>query len=665
MVHSHVRLYNTAMELQSGDARLSIDPVDGALVELGLRGFHLPLLEGRAALFDIGLPLPDELPHRLRTPRGQRVNGIAKVGDEWRLRYDSLRSERGEFDVSTVLRIRPEPAGGFAMRLEVINHSPFIIPQILFPHLAGLTATGEPKHEELHLGRSTKQPHVWMQSPDGAAAFYDLYRRWYFIYGMQEWCMKWFRLGNPHRGVSVFSKDLGAPLQGLYVEREKKFPRLNISWAHYPHLGEGETWVSPEIIVRPHAGDWRVGIESYKAHASANLPTAKSTSYLRDSLGARSLYFSTYLYDNEPNFLYRDLPLVARDAKAHGLKELICWFLFDGYFELPMKLNPKLGTEAELKQAIAECRHIGVNVVPFVSCRSLKTRTAPAAWFETDEHGNRRTQAWSYSQDFIPTFNPPYCNRDESAFICPATSGYHHAFQSACAALRRMGFSSVCFDQFFADRLCYAKDHPHRPQELLMPLYAMAKQVLLEGQKIDPDASFSGEFYNDVSQTFQHYNWDWITGANSLDDLEPFRFVFPHFRLGLLVDRSKRWLLEGFTRGLFSNFLPEGGEGLIDTDSEFSALAKRLAEARRRYARFFEEGEYLGTNRVPGQPEIAGLYRYDNEWLLIVANTSEREVSIDPRSLHRVSAEIEGTLLPPYEFRIFIWTNDRVVNVDI
>ena len=198
-----------------------------------------------------------------------------------------------------------------------------------------------------------------------------------------------------------------------------------------------------------------------------------------------------------------------------------------------------------------------------------------------------------------------------------------------------------------------------------MPLYALGRQVLRDGQKIDPQASFSGEFYNDVSQTFQHYNWDWITGSNSLGDLEPFRFVFPHFRLGLLVDRSRRWLLEGFTRGLFLNFLPEGGEGLIDADAEFSNLVLRLAEARRRFSRFFEEGDYLGTNRVPGGQEIAALYRNETEWLLIVANPTEREVRIEPRAYHRVLSEKDFMLVPPYEFRLFHWTDDRPTAVNL
>ena len=116
-----------------------------------------------------------------------------------------------------------------------------------------------------------------MQQPDGAASFYDLYRRDYFIYGMHEWPMKWFRFGNDHRGLAVFSKDLGAAVQGLYAEREKKQRSLTIAWAHYPHIQTGETWFSPEFIIQPHHGDWRVA----KSLASRDQRVSRGLGFLR------------------------------------------------------------------------------------------------------------------------------------------------------------------------------------------------------------------------------------------------------------------------------------------------------------------------------------------------------------------------------------------------
>src|SRR4051812_3832679 len=177
------------MEISSDDARLTLDEKTGLLQRLALTKFHLPLLDANAGLFDLALPLPDELPHRLRLTKPQPQLNVTQADGETRIAYRSLESNRGTHEVSCVLRIRPEAGGAFAMRLEIVNHTPYVIPQVLFPNLSGLKATGPAKQETLHLGRSTKHPFVSMQQPDGAASFYDLYRRDYFIYGMQQWPM--------------------------------------------------------------------------------------------------------------------------------------------------------------------------------------------------------------------------------------------------------------------------------------------------------------------------------------------------------------------------------------------------------------------------------------------------------------------------------------------
>jgi hypothetical protein len=271
-----------------------------------------------------------------------------------------------------------------------------------------------------------------------------------------------------------------------------------------------------------------------------------------------------------------------------------------------------------------------------------------------DDRGNRRTQHFSYSLGFVPPFNPPYCNRDESAFACPAVEGYRKAFMDACRELHALGFSSVCYDQLFADRLCYG-DHGHAPQALAGALYDLVRDVHREGQKIDPEASLSGEFFNDVSQTFQHYNWDWVSGTEPLDEYEAFRFAFPRYRMGLLVDRSKRWLLEGFCRGLMVNFLPDGAEGLIGRDAAFSELAKKLAAARKTYSRFFE-GDYFGTQDVAGAPGvISSLYHAGKEWLLIVANVSDKPVGVENHVREPAKKPAPRSTLRSFGFMFFIW----------
>src|SRR5438067_5904628 len=143
----------------------------------------------------------------------------------------------------------------------------------------------------------------------------------------------------------------------------------------------------------------------------------------------------------------------------------------------------------------------------------------------------------------------------------------------------------------------------------------MLRAAHAEGRGVDGDATLSGEMFSDVSQTFQHYNWDWAGGVTTPAEFEVFRHVFPRYRAGFLVDRSKHWLIEALVRGMMINFLPDGGEGLIERDEQFSALVKILARYRLQYARFFEEGEYLGSGPIRGTFPVAALYRHEEEYL--------------------------------------------------
>jgi hypothetical protein len=646
------------MEFSSGDATITINQASGVLERIELLASEQSLLLGDRGLFDLALPLPDLPSYRLRISAAQRTVDWKQTADEIHWRYDSLRCDRGEFPINATVTMRALSEGGFAMRLTIVNHSPDTIPQVLFPNLHGLQPTGlDANSETLHLGRSIKYPYAQMKTEDKAVEFFDLYRHWYFPYGMQDWNLRWMRLGNRDRGVVLYSKSTDLSLAGLYVERQPGENRLRLAWVHYPHIGPGETWVSPDIIIWPHRGDWPAGALPYRSHVAANLPTVPTTKYLHDSLGVRTLFFSTYLFDDEPNYTFKDLPVVARDAVDHGIHELNLWFAFKEYFELPIKLNSKLGDAAALKRAISECRAMGVNVSAFLSVRALKTRTTPAEWFEQDDGGNRRTQSYSYSLGFVPPFNPAYWNRQQSAFVCPTVAAYRQAFLSACQELNQLGFSSISFDQLFVANSCYVKEHGHKPQELLGPLYEMVQSAHRQGQAIDSDASLSGEFFNDISQTFQHYHWDWINGSAGLDQLEAFRFIFPRFRLSLLVDRGKRWLLEGFARGFLLNFLPDGAEGLIRGDKEFSELVKKLAIARKTYSRFFEEGEYLGSRPVPKVNQgLSSAYRHGDQWLLILTNLTDKDAQVGG-AVHAVAGSpiIGTTVVPPSSVMFFLW----------
>src|SRR5437763_1977928 len=130
------------MHLRSANAQLQFDPATGAAWRMELDATPIPLLDSASGLFDLAIPLADELPHRLRIASDQVRPETTLGGGQLSLHWESLRSSRGDFAVSCTLRMAPHDGGGFSAQLEILNHTALIIPQVLFPNLIGLRPTG-------------------------------------------------------------------------------------------------------------------------------------------------------------------------------------------------------------------------------------------------------------------------------------------------------------------------------------------------------------------------------------------------------------------------------------------------------------------------------------------------------------------------------------------
>ncbi len=624
------------MEIRAGHSTIEIDKSRGALrrisvgvppVEFIGTGFAL------AGLCEIALPLKGYLSHRLRADGSQSVLLSRGSGNSAVIEYDEMRSSEGVFRLKIRSEIKGEEGGLFSLQMKIVNESKSVIPHVLFPNLSGLIPVTGADQTTLMCGRGSFKPYTELTAPDGAVSFVPYGQR-YFHYNLpykEPFCMKWYDLGEDRAGLTLFSKDLTSDIQGLFLEKtDQDRDILRIGWAHYPHIAPGESWESPEFVLYPHRGTWQKGADIYREFTDEHLKPAPTTAYLKDTLGVRSVFMTEYygarISERKANFRFRDFPMLAEDALKYGVKEIVVWFWKNKFFELPLGILQELGTEEELREAVKKCRMMGVNVVAFVSSRGIKPEF-PEDWFEHSREGRKHCESHTHSPDFVPYFNPLYFEFATMAYICPASQGWQKAFRGELQEVNRLGFSSICFDQLISWRLCYNKTHTHRPQETPRYLYQIVKEAVEKGKKIDPEATFSGESFSDISQQFQHYNWDWVSGLQHRPaDFAAFRYVFPRFRVAFLVDGSLRWLHEAFVHGLWINFFPRHGAGYIGENKDFSREVQRLAHLKKEFSRFFELGDYLGREVLKGDIEIACAYRYRSELLIIAAN-SEKEKS--------------------------------------
>src|SRR4051794_5339661 len=102
------------MEWTSSDATLSLEPTGAVLRSIELIGSPRPLLRSDLPVFDLALPLPEDLPNRLRVAPSQQPASDS-------LRYASLLSEHGEQPIACTLQVKPAASGGFALQLTIEN----------------------------------------------------------------------------------------------------------------------------------------------------------------------------------------------------------------------------------------------------------------------------------------------------------------------------------------------------------------------------------------------------------------------------------------------------------------------------------------------------------------------------------------------------------------
>jgi hypothetical protein len=134
------------------------------------------------------------------------------------------------------------------------------------------------------------------------------------------------------------------------------------------------------------------------------------------------------------------------------------------------------------------------------------------------------------------------------------------------------------------------------------------------------------------------YTWEW-RNAEELDDDAPFRVVFPQVRLNGNVNEHPRGALYGFAEGGLINLMPGNMHSYRLADCpDLKRTIVQFAALRRRFLRYFTEGEFRHVEGVRADGCLARAYTHGEDILLVVANPSEQTA----RALVAVDATVWG-----------------------
>lgn len=172
--------------------------------------------------------------------------------------------------------------------------------------------------------------------------------------------MGWFDFYGNDGGLYFKVGDLGPlPQTDLILQSDTTTRRLRLGIQRWALCWPGEVWEPGPCGVAVHAGDWHRAADLYRAWFRGNFSCHPVPDWLRDADG--------YAMSGGPSYEFADFPRAIRHAKAMGIKYIQLWSEMTGgdisyhAFAFP---NPYMGSEKELKRAVAELHreggHIGV-----------------------------------------------------------------------------------------------------------------------------------------------------------------------------------------------------------------------------------------------------------------------------------------------------------------
>ncbi len=231
-------------------------------------------------------------------------------------------------------------------------------------------------------------------------------------------------------------------------------PGICLAASFAVRVGAGERYESAPVVTALHTGDWHVGADIYRAFRRPTLPPMREhPDWMLSSPGLHAHYDFKY-QSGEIVHTYRDIPRLAREAKAMGLHHMLLsgWHKdgFDRGFPCYV-YDSDLGTEAEFAEGVKAALALGVHVSLYMNLRlfnNVYDTGEVADMAVVNEDGSIRAEGYG-SLRF--------------SLMCPNSQGWQDRIAASVAyATEKYGVDGIYFDQLgTAMCFCFNRAHKH------------------------------------------------------------------------------------------------------------------------------------------------------------------------------------------------------------
>ena len=375
---------------------------------------------------------------------------------------------------------------------------------------------------------------------------------------------------------------------------------IEYSCVHLAYVNPRETEILKPIIFKPYIGDWQKGADIYKTWRKSWARSLPCPAWAKKVNSWQQIHINSA--EDYPRFTYKELVGYAKECGRHGVKaiQLTGWNLGGQDRGNPSHdIDPRLGTWDDLKNAIAECKKLGVHIILF-SKFTWADESQP--WFKNelikyavkDPYG-QYFNLWAYQ--YQTAVQLAGLNTRRLVPMCHLSPEWRNVADQEFIKTIELGADGMLYDECMhhgSVYYCFDPGHGHH-----VPANVYSGDFLLESgfRKItrqkDPEYLFVGESLLDLQ--FRSYNISYIRIGR--DHFPMHRYVAPEANMMMAVighnDRNSinQALLYRYT----ISYEPRYFKGHLDEIPLTMEYGKKMDALREKYSDFLWEGEFVNT----------------------------------------------------------------------
>ncbi|MGH9617085.1 MAG: DUF6259 domain-containing protein, partial [Acidobacteriaceae bacterium] len=373
---------------------------------------------------------------------------------------------------------------------------------------------------------------------------------------------------------------------------------LTIGWVNFPYA-KNSTFTAGTVAFEAHKGDWHDASRIYRSWFDQHFPVRRPKSWLRQEHAWQSIIISNG--EDVVHYRFSDLPKLAADAKQYGITtfEILGWDIGGidrGYPQY--RPDPRVGTVAEFRKALADIRAMGVHPLIFANIQVADTATEvfrdSLKQYAVDGLWAQDWQLFGWGEGTISA--RAHLTESEMTLVSASHPEFREYLMKQYLQLARDGAEGFQFDK--ATLLFWLDFNPKLPaspdRSLPAGILETYKEVLSRGRAINPNLSIASETWLD--RAFPYVDVSYLRIGEIDMNSTVLRYTFPEWTSTIFGELPGDFnpMNNGMRYGLVWDLAPRHYNDSVDEPltRPLARYVRELIKIRKKYADLLFYGRF-------------------------------------------------------------------------